>query len=150
MLDTPGMLGALAAAFDGMQEKHRAVVQALRGGWSPDREDVFIREMSEESGQLASLLRNGDRARFCWITLPEMMAVEETADAVSELGDRGLEVHDVIVNRITTPPARTLWVVRRSPEPRRIERQGASPEAARRRSHLARGARRGAAGRDVR
>jgi arsenite/tail-anchored protein-transporting ATPase len=106
MLDTPEALRALASVFDSMQDKHRVVVQALRGRWSPDAEDVVISGMEDEARQLATLLRDRERAQYSWITLPEMLAVEETADAVSALAQRGLEVSEVIVNRITTPPGR--------------------------------------------
>ena len=64
MLDTPAVLRALASVFDSMQDKHRVVVQALRGRWSPDAEDVFIREMDDDARQLAALLRDPDRAQY--------------------------------------------------------------------------------------
>ena len=102
----PRSLRALASVFDSMQDKHRVVVQALRGRWSPDAEDVFIREMDDDARQLAALLRNPDRAQYFWITLPEMMAIEETADAVSALAQRGITVTRLIVNRITPRPER--------------------------------------------
>jgi arsenite/tail-anchored protein-transporting ATPase len=106
MFDTPEVLAALASVFDSMQDKHRVVVSALRGRWSPDAEDVFISGMDDDAKQLAALLRDPGRAQYSWITLPEMMAVEETADAVSALAQRGITVSRVIVNRITTPPER--------------------------------------------
>ena len=102
--------------------------------------------MDDDVAAARALLRDPATARgICWITLPEMMAVEETADAVSAAGERGLDVHDVIVNRITTPPARPVRLVRRPPYPRRR-----SVEALRQRLpavaiHVARGTRPGAA-----
>lgn len=106
MLDTPGTLRALAGVFDGMQAKHRVIVEALRGRWSPDAEDALIDEMADEGERLAGMLRNPARVTFRWITLPERMAIEETADAAAELSGRRLLLSDIIVNRITPAPSR--------------------------------------------
>jgi arsenite-transporting ATPase len=123
MFDTPEVLRALASVFDSMQDKHRVVVSALRGRWSPDAEDVFITGMEDEARQLAALLRDQERSEYSWITLPEMMAVEETADALSSLAQRGITVSKVIVNRITTSPGRPCaWCdARRIVEARSLE-----------------------------
>jgi arsenite/tail-anchored protein-transporting ATPase len=104
MLGTPGTLRAFAAVFDSMQAKHRIIVEALRGSWHPDAEDAFIDEIDRDGESLAALLRDPMRTRLSWVTLPEAMAVAETAAAVSELHARGMAVSDIIVNRITPPP----------------------------------------------
>jgi arsenite-transporting ATPase len=106
MLATPGTLRGLARVFDRMQAKHRALVEALRGGWTPDAEDELIDAIDRDGLDLAALLRSPAIARFSWITLPEPMAVEETADAAAELAAMGILLDDVIVNRITAAPER--------------------------------------------
>jgi arsenite/tail-anchored protein-transporting ATPase len=102
LLSMPHALGTVTELFDLMQAKHRAVVSALRGRWEPDAGDALVEEMALAVTDLSALLR--DRARTCWVTLPEPMAVAETVDALAELGRQGIAVEALIVNRMMTPP----------------------------------------------
>ena len=106
MLDMPGTLFGVAQVFDRMREKHRAMVEALRGGWQPDAEDALIQQLANESSILEALLRDTTRTRISWVALPEAMAVAETAEAVAALDARRIRVTDIVVNRITPAPPR--------------------------------------------
>ncbi|MEO8074785.1 MAG: ArsA family ATPase [Acidobacteriota bacterium] len=101
MLTMPATLRGMARVFDHMQAKHRVMVEALRGGWAPDAEDQLIGEIDADGRELAELLRDPARTRLSWVTLPEAMAIEETADAAAVLRAEGIPLHDIIVNRIT-------------------------------------------------
>jgi arsenite/tail-anchored protein-transporting ATPase len=101
LLSMPETLGRVAELFDAMQAKHRVVVSALRGRWVADAGDALVREIAAGVADLEVLLR--ERARTCWVTLPEPMAVSETADAVKSLGQQGMTVEALIVNRVTPP-----------------------------------------------
>ena len=119
MLAMPDTLRAVARVFDEMQSKHRVMVEALRGGWTPDAEDALIDEIDRDGRDLRALLRDAARVRISWITLPEPMAVEETADAAAALTAEAIPLADVIVNRITPKRERPCgWCDRR----RAIER----------------------------
>lgn len=121
MLETPATLSALADAFEQMQARHRAVVEALRGGWRADAEDAVIAGMAAEARGIGVLLRDPARTRFSWVTLPEAMAVEETVDAAAALHGAGLALAEVIVNRLTPAPDRPCrWCDAR----RQVERDG--------------------------
>jgi arsenite-transporting ATPase len=106
MLTMPESLRRLARVFDQMQEKHRVVVEALRGGWVPDAEDALIGEIDREGRALHALLRDPALVHVSWVTLPESMAIEETADAAAALSSEGIPLRDVIVNRLTPRPER--------------------------------------------
>jgi arsenite-transporting ATPase len=101
MLAMPDTLRAVARVFDEMQSKHRVMVEALRGGWTRDAEDALIEEIDRDARQLRGLLRDGARVQISWVTLPEPMAVEETADAAAALTVEGIPLAGVIVNRLT-------------------------------------------------
>jgi len=92
--------------FDAMQAKHRVMVEALRGRWTPDAEDAVIDGIDRDGRNLAALLRDPARVRLWWVTLPEPMAIEETADAAAALASAGLTLHGIVVNRITPRPDR--------------------------------------------
>ena len=104
MLAMPQMLFGVAVAFDRMREKHRVMEEALRGAWRPGVQDALVNEMADTARSLAGLLRDRRRSRVSWVTLPEPMAVAETADAVRALSEAEIEVAALIVNRLTPPP----------------------------------------------
>ena len=120
MLGMPAILEAVAELFDRMQAKHRTMVEALGGGWTPDDADALLYEIDAEARRLGALLRDPRRCRMTWITLPERLATEETIDALRALGEQHIMVDRVIVNRMTPAPRRSCpWCERR----RSLERQ---------------------------
>jgi arsenite/tail-anchored protein-transporting ATPase len=106
MLATPAVLQAVAEVFDAMQARHRVVVESLRGGWNPDDADRLTAAMMEEAADTAALLRDPSRTRALLVTLPEPMAVEESADALAALDGLGVAVDTIVVNRVTPKPDR--------------------------------------------
>jgi arsenite-transporting ATPase len=122
MLNMPGTLREIARVFDAMQAKHRVMVEALRGTWTPDAEEALIDGIDRDGQDLAALLRDPERVRVSWVTLPERMAVEETADAAEALASAGIPLHHIVVNRITPAPDRACgWCdARRALERRAI------------------------------
>jgi arsenite-transporting ATPase len=106
MLMMPESLRAIGSVFDRMQAKHRVMVEALRGAWAPDRDDRLIDEIDRNGRDLHALLRNPALVHMSWVTLPESMAVEETADAAEALSAAGIPLRDIIVNQLTPPPGR--------------------------------------------
>ena len=104
MLGMPAVLEGLAQVFDHMQAKHRIMVAAIRGGWTPDAADVLIDGIDSQARQIGSMLRDPEMARLSWVTLPEPMAVEETADGIRGVREHGVTVDQVILNRLTPPP----------------------------------------------
>ena len=105
MLAMPETLFAVARVFDRMREKHRMIVEALRGRSVETPEDVLIADLAGEARELRAILTDGERTRVSWVTLPEPMAVAETIDALQRLADRAAPVNEIIVNRLTPPPA---------------------------------------------
>ncbi len=105
MLSMPETLFGIARVFDSMRQKHRVMVQALRGSWRTEAEDVLIEELAAAARSLAAMLRDTATTRVSWVTLPEPMAVAETTAAITALEDLGMVVTDLIVNRLTPAPA---------------------------------------------
>lgn len=105
MLAMPQTLFGVAVAFDRMREKHRVMEEALRGAWREGPADALVTDLADTARSLAALLRDPIRARLSWVTLPEPMAIAETADALQTLAAGEIEVGTIIVNRITSAPA---------------------------------------------
>lgn len=103
LLAAPVLLGRVAALLDTLQAHHRAVVSALRGSYRADAADMLIADLQREGQTLTALLRH-PATDISWVTLPEPMALEETADALETLAEQGIGVRRLIVNRVTAPP----------------------------------------------
>jgi arsenite/tail-anchored protein-transporting ATPase len=121
LLAAPALLGRVAGVLDSLQAHHRAVVAALRGGYSGDAADSLIVELEREGDALASMLRDPAASEVSWVTLPEPMALEETADAIASLSAAGIHVRRLIVNRLT--PGELV-----PPKPRRGEGEPVPPK----------------------
>jgi arsenite-transporting ATPase len=106
MLGMPAVLEGLALAFDRMQAKHRIMVEALRGRWTPDAADALLQEIDGQARRLETLLRDPAQCGLSWVTLPERMAVEETRDGLRALNQQNITVDRIIINRMTSPPRR--------------------------------------------
>ena len=104
LLAAPSLLGKVAALLNSLQEHHRTVVSALRGSYRTDDADSLIVELDRDGDALAALLRDRESTTITWVTLPEPMALEETADALTALEAGGIHVARLIVNRVTAPP----------------------------------------------
>ena len=104
MLAMPQTLVDIAVVFDRMREKHRVMEEALRGAWRPAAEDALVAELVDTAKTLAALVRDPERARVSWVTLPEPMALAETVDAVAALENSEINVAAIIVNRLTPRP----------------------------------------------
>jgi arsenite-transporting ATPase len=110
MLTLPDTLTQVANAFDHMQDKHRVMVEALRGGYVTDDADAMIRGLHEDASALRDLLRDPVRSDVTLVCLPEPMVVEETLDALGSLQQDGIRVPRLVVNRMTPPPpGRCRW-----------------------------------------
>ena len=107
MLDMPETLFGIARVFDSMREKHRVMVQALRGSSHHEPEDAVIQELAADARMLARILRDPESTRISWVTLPEPMSLSETTDALKALHGRGMTVAELIVNRLTPPSLTT-------------------------------------------
>ena len=123
LLASPQLLGRVASLLDGLHSHHRTVVSALRGSYREDAADALIADLRRDGASLAALLRDTATA-ISWVTLPEPMALEETADAIAALDAQGIAVRRLIVNRVTArPPGPCDWCEAR----RRFESRALMP-----------------------
>ncbi len=104
MLAMPALLESVAVVFDRMQRKHRVLVEAIRGRWTPDDADALILALEREGRELKALLSDPSRTAMSWVTLPEPMAVAETQDGLEELRRLGVRVDTLVINRLTPRP----------------------------------------------
>lgn len=106
MLAMPRTLAMVARVFDTMEDKHRALVQALGRAVGRDEADRLIEELREDSRALSALLRDRAVTEVTVVCLPEALAVEETLDTARHLLDAEFPLARVVMNRVTAPPPR--------------------------------------------
>ena len=119
MLAMPDALARVAEVFDAMQDKHRAIVAALRGRWEPDAADDFVGSLAADARELGALVRDSDCTAVTWVSLAERMAVEETLDGLRVLVKEQVPVETIVpiasfpamvrvpvLRRATAPPGR--------------------------------------------
>jgi arsenite/tail-anchored protein-transporting ATPase len=103
LLETPATLRRLAAVFDDLSAKHRAMAAALRGTVRRDAEDAVIEELQTRARELQDLLSSSSVA-IHWVFLPEALPLSEARSGVEALQASGMNVARLIANRVTPAP----------------------------------------------
>jgi len=101
LLAMPPMLERLAAVLDRLYAKHRFLRRQLGGDDRPDASDALIATLEAEALALKTLLRDRARARLTWVTLPEILSIRESEDAIRALDGLGIAVEHIAINRHT-------------------------------------------------
>ena len=106
LLAAPETVGVVAGVLDALQAQHRLIRDRLaRVAHGPEAADRLIALLASQAGDTAKRLRDRRQTSFHWVTLPEMMSVNESLDAMAALERAGIRVGEIIVNRVL-PPAR--------------------------------------------
>ena len=102
LLRLPETFAHMVAALDRMSEKHRYIIaQFARRTRAPlDEVDLFLRDLNERIARVRTLLYDPAQTSFTLVTIPEAMAVEETARYLALLRNEGVPVNDLITNRV--------------------------------------------------
>ena len=102
MLRLPEVFARWVGALDVMSEKHRYMVAhfARRGRVREDDVDLFLRDLSARVEAVRATLFDPARSSFVLVTVPEAMAVEETARYFDALKRESAPVTDLVVNRV--------------------------------------------------
>jgi arsenite/tail-anchored protein-transporting ATPase len=102
LLRLPQVFSHMVAALDRMNEKHRYIVAHFARGARPraDRVEPFLDDLAERIGRVRAMLYDASRTSFTLVTIPEALAVEETARYYDLLGREGVPVTGLVVNRV--------------------------------------------------
>jgi arsenite/tail-anchored protein-transporting ATPase len=104
LLATPAIFTTFARVLDLMLEKHRVLATAFGHAMGGNGAEAIVEELRHDGERLGALLRDRSQARLCWVLLPEEMSVAESGRAVAALRGDGIQVSDIIVNRLTPAP----------------------------------------------
>jgi arsenite-transporting ATPase len=98
LLDVPRLINALAELLDAMHARHVMVARALGGAGGAD---ALVDELRRDAADVDRRLHDRARCAISWVTLPEVVTVQETIDGIEWLRAGGFPVESVVVNRVT-------------------------------------------------
>jgi len=83
-----------------MRWKYRYMIERFAGKYEPDKGDDFLLSMKKTVKRIEELLHDQSRCEFIAVTIPEDMAVLETARLISDLGKFGIKVRQMVINNV--------------------------------------------------
>src|SRR6476661_3494809 len=101
LLRLPEVFERMVKALDLMGDKHRYIVAHFaRRRPVADEVDLFLQDLSRRIEAVRKLLHDTGQTSFTLVTIPEAMSVRETERYRALLGEQGVPVRDLIVNRV--------------------------------------------------
>jgi len=85
LLAAPDTVAAVAAVLDRLQEPHRIIREQLARVGRPEASDRLIAMLAEQAHETARRLQDRNETAFHWVTLPEALSLEESADGIAAL-----------------------------------------------------------------
>jgi arsenite-transporting ATPase len=100
LLAAPETVAAAAEVLGELQQQHRLIREQLARVGRPEAADRLIAALAAQARETAERLRDPERTRFAWVTLPEALSLAETGDGIAALERTGIEVREMVVNRV--------------------------------------------------
>ncbi len=101
LVAAPDAVAAIAETLDTLQRRHRIVRERFAGVSRQDAADELIASIAADARRVGERLRDPRQSSFRLVLLPEPMAIAETDDALTALGQARIRVTDLVVNRLT-------------------------------------------------
>lgn len=122
LMGMPDLMKEWLAALDSLLTKYRYMKKLFHGSYKPDDLDKFLEGLSGEVMQMKKLLKDSLLCRFVPVMLAEALSVEETLDLIKELKRLGINIDDIVVNRLYPESQCNLCMDIRSQQLREILR----------------------------
>ncbi len=100
LMGMPDQMRAWLEALDTLLAKHRYMKKVFHGTYERDDLDDFIEGLAAAVEETEKLLKDRKRCRFIPVMLAEALSLGETLDLIRELKRLGIEIKDVVVNRL--------------------------------------------------
>ncbi|HEV2130357.1 MAG TPA: ArsA family ATPase, partial [Longimicrobiaceae bacterium] len=110
LLALPRLARGWLAALEAMEEKHRAVAEALAGAYRRDESGQFLEALATDLDRLAERLADPSHTRFVLVTTPEPVVMAEARRLAGALERERLPVGGIVVNRATAEAAHDIAV----------------------------------------
>lgn len=101
LLSMPNAVNSWLIFFSGLHNKYKNLMRLLTGINTNDVE-YFISTLTEGIYKAHILITDAERTEFIIVTIPDLMAVEETKRLFINLYSAGIKINNLIVNNIQT------------------------------------------------
>ncbi len=100
LLSTPNVVNNWLMFFSGLHSKYKGIMK-LMGAKTTDI-DTFIKTLSANIFRTYTLVTDKEKTEFLIVTIPDLMAIEETKRLVISLYSAGVKVNNMVVNNVQT------------------------------------------------
>ena len=100
LMGMPDLMREWLETLDTLLSKYRYMKSLFHGSYRPDDIDRFLDGLSSEVTQMEKLLKDSLLCRFVPVMLAERLSLEETLDLIQELKWLGINIDEIVVNRL--------------------------------------------------
>lgn len=118
LLAAPTVVNSWLMFFSGLHNRYKGIMKLL--GANTKDIDTFIKHMSEDIYKTYTLIKDKDKTEFVIVTIPDLMAIEETKRLVISLYSAGVKVNNMIINNVQSNLDCAFCRARRSHQDRYI------------------------------
>ncbi len=101
LLSMPNAVNSWLIFFSGLHNKYKGIMRLLTGINTKDVES-FISTLTEGICKTHLLITDSEKTEFIIVTIPDLMAIEETKRLFISLYSAGVKVNNLIINHIQT------------------------------------------------
>jgi arsenite-transporting ATPase len=98
LLGAPNVVNSWLMFFSGLHNRYKGIMK-LMGARTGDI-DTFIKNLGASIYRAHTLITDKDKTEFLIVTIPDLMAIEETKRLVISLYSAGVKVNNMVINNI--------------------------------------------------
>ena len=98
LLAAPTVVNRWLMFFSGLHNRYKGIMRLL--GANTKDIDTFIKNMSDAIYETYTLIKDKDKTEFVIVTIPDLMAIEETKRLIISLYSAGVKVNNMIINNV--------------------------------------------------
>jgi len=99
LLSTPNIVNNWLIFFSGLHNRYKGIMRTFIGT-DPKNIDGFIKTLSDNVYRSYKLTTDKEQTEFLIVTIPDLMAIEETKRLIINLYSSGIKVNNIVVNNI--------------------------------------------------
>ena len=99
LLSTPNIVNSWLIFFSGLHNRYRGLMRTFMGT-DPKNIDGFIKTLSDNIYRSYKLTTDKEKTEFLIVTIPDLMAIEETKRLMINLYSSGIKVNNIVINNV--------------------------------------------------
>jgi len=98
LLGAPNVVNSWLMFFSGLHNRYKGIMKLM--GTRTGDIDTFIKNLSKNIYRAHVLITDEDKTEFVIVTIPDLMAIEETKRLVISLYSAGVKINNMVINNI--------------------------------------------------